>query len=86
MTRTHENNSEGPAKTNLPGLPTCMEYCCFPQMLQKAKTNPKLEDERRENIEGYKDCIKDDATGGGIMGGGENALEQQGKKAFLLCS
>lgn len=55
-------------------------------MLQKAKTNPKLEGERRENIEGDKDCIKDDATGGGIMGGGENALEQQGKKAFLLCS
>lgn len=74
----HENISKGPAKSNL----LVLNYFCFPQTLQKAKTNNRLDSESRENIEGYKDFIKVDDTRG-IYGG--KGMHQSNRKTKSFC-
>lgn len=52
-----------------------LNYFCFSQTLQRAKTNSRLDGERGETTESYKDVIREDDPGGGSYGGERHAPE-----------
>ena len=60
-----------------------LNYFCFPQTLQKAQTNNRLDSESRENIGGYKDFIRVDDPRESYGGKG---MHQSNRKTKSFCS